>query len=64
MPTMLLIGEPNDGDWPAAELPVKVIDDLATTKFLHFKGEISPRASCRSGHRPHGGHGPDVHDRQ
>ena len=41
----LLIGEPNDGDWPAAELPAKVIDDLVTTKFLHFKGELSPPAS-------------------
>jgi hypothetical protein len=42
MPGDAVIGQPNDGDWPAAEVPVSVIDDKASTKFLHFKGETEP----------------------
>ena len=41
-------GVPNDGlqdgsgnfGWPAAEVPALAFDGKATTKFLHFKGEI------------------------
>jgi len=33
-------GVPNDGDWPSAEIPSQAIDDKASTKYLHFKGEI------------------------
>jgi hypothetical protein len=32
-------GYPDDGDWPAAEAPMYVIDDNPGTKFLHFKGD-------------------------
>ncbi len=39
-PGDVLQGVPNDGDWPGAEIPAKIIDDSASTKFLHFKGEI------------------------
>jgi hypothetical protein len=35
-------GIPNDGDWPAAEAPRFTIDNSASTKFLHFKGDIGP----------------------
>jgi hypothetical protein len=35
-------GVPNDGDWPGAETPDKVIDNSSSTKFLHFKGELLP----------------------
>jgi hypothetical protein len=35
-------GVPNDGDWPGGETPDLAIDDDATTKFLHFKGETEP----------------------
>ena len=35
-------GVPNDGDWPGAEVPANAIDNSASTKFLHFKGELVP----------------------
>ncbi|MEN6428797.1 MAG: LamG-like jellyroll fold domain-containing protein [Phycisphaerales bacterium] len=35
-------GVPNDGDWPGAEHPALAIDNNASTKFLHFKGDIQP----------------------
>jgi hypothetical protein len=43
-------GVPNDGvttgggnhGWPANEHPALAIDNSATTKFLHFKGELEP----------------------
>ena len=35
----VVIGEPNDGDWPGAETPNLAVDDNVSTKFLHFKGE-------------------------
>jgi len=45
-----LRGVPNDGvntggntaGWPAAEAPRFTIDNSASTKFLHFKGEVEP----------------------
>jgi hypothetical protein len=37
-----VIGDPNDGDWPAAETPDLAIDDDVNTKYLHFKGEVQP----------------------
>ncbi len=37
-PGDIVQGVPNDGDWPGAEIPAKIIDDSANTKFLHFKG--------------------------
>jgi len=33
-----VIGVPNDDDWPTAEAPEYVIDDVSSTKYLHFKG--------------------------
>ena len=45
-----LVGLPNDGvnaggdtsGWPAAEVPINMIDDSVATKFLHFKGDVEP----------------------
>ena len=34
-----VLGVPNDGDWPGGETPDLAIDNDASTKFLHFKGE-------------------------
>lgn len=31
-----VIGQPNDGRWPAGELPAYAIDDKLDTKYLHF----------------------------
>lgn len=33
-----VVGYPNDDDWPPAETPPLVIDNDASTKYLHFKG--------------------------
>jgi len=38
----VVVGVPDDGDWPAAEYPGLVIDDDTATKFLHFKGATEP----------------------
>jgi len=39
-PGDLVVGVPDDGDWPGAETPDLAVDDDTGTKFLHFKGEI------------------------
>lgn len=39
-PADLVRGVPNDGDWPAAEMPAFAVDDNVSTKFLHFKGAV------------------------
>jgi len=41
-PDDLVVGVPDDGDWPAAETPNLCIDNNVATKFLHFKGETQP----------------------
>jgi len=41
-PGDILVGVPNDNDWPGAEAPPNVIDDNVNTKYLHFKGETQP----------------------
>jgi hypothetical protein len=41
-PADAVIGVPDDGDWPAAEIPAYAFDDDSATKFLHFKGETEP----------------------
>jgi len=41
-PNDVTVGEPNDGDWPEAEVPAQCIDDDAGTKYLHFKGSDEP----------------------
>jgi hypothetical protein len=33
-----VIGQPNNVNWPGAEVPANVIDDKVSTKFLHFSG--------------------------
>ena len=38
----VILGVPNDGDWPGAETPDLAIDNDVTTKYLHFKGETEP----------------------
>ncbi|RPJ39694.1 MAG: hypothetical protein EHM35_01715 [Planctomycetaceae bacterium] len=40
----IIVGVPNDGDWPKQESPARVIDDHANTKYLHFKGDRVPDA--------------------
>jgi len=37
-PGDIVIGVPNDDDWPTDEAPEYVIDDASSTKYLHFKG--------------------------
>ena len=37
-PGDVVVGVPNDNDWPAAEYPDLAIDDDVTTKYLHRKG--------------------------
>jgi len=32
----IVVGVPNDNDWPAAEYPALAIDDDVNTKYLHF----------------------------
>ena len=41
-PGDLVVGVPNDNDWPGGESPPLAIDDNVSTKFLHFKGETQP----------------------
>ena len=41
-PGDVVVGDPNDGDWPGGEYPALAIDDDVTTKFLHFGGETGP----------------------
>ncbi|MBN1844937.1 MAG: hypothetical protein JW810_04590, partial [Sedimentisphaerales bacterium] len=41
-PGNAIIGIPNDNDWPGAETPPLSIDNVVTTKYLHFKGETQP----------------------
>jgi hypothetical protein len=42
VPSDIVQGVPNDGDWPGAETPPLAIDDKANTKYLHFKGDFNP----------------------
>ncbi|MFZ2145748.1 MAG: PA14 domain-containing protein [Sedimentisphaerales bacterium] len=42
VPSDIVKGVPNDGDWPGAETPPLAIDDKANTKYLHFKGDFNP----------------------
>jgi hypothetical protein len=41
-PADVIVGVPNDGDWPGAETPNLALDNNTATKFLHFKGETEP----------------------
>jgi hypothetical protein len=41
-PDDLVVGVPNDGDWPGGETPDLAVDDNTGTKYLHFKGETEP----------------------
>jgi len=41
-PGDVVVGVPDDGDWPVAERPELAIDDNVNTKYLHFKGDFSP----------------------
>ena len=43
-PDDVIIGVPNDGDWPSQERPALAIDDHVNTKYLHFKGDRRPDA--------------------
>lgn len=38
-PGDVILGVPNDSDWPGGESPNLAIDDDTSTKYLHFKGE-------------------------
>lgn len=40
----IIVGVPNDGDWPSQENPALAIDDHENTKYLHFKGDRVPDA--------------------
>ncbi len=40
----IIVGVPNDGDWPKQESPASAIDDHENTKYLHFKGDRVPDA--------------------
>jgi hypothetical protein len=40
----IVVGVPNDGDWPSQERPALAIDDHVNTKYLHFKGDRVPDA--------------------
>jgi hypothetical protein len=42
LPGDIVQGVPNDGDWPAGEIPAYEIDDNVNTKYLHFKGDFDP----------------------
>ena len=42
VPSDIVQGVPNDGDWPGAETPPLAIDDKVNTKYLHFKGDFNP----------------------
>jgi hypothetical protein len=41
-PADVIVGVPNDGDWPGAEHPALAFDNNVATKYLHFKGETQP----------------------
>jgi hypothetical protein len=41
-PRDLVIGVPDDGDWPDGETPLLAVDNSANRKFLHFKGFSEP----------------------
>jgi hypothetical protein len=41
-----VVGIPTNGNWPAAETPMKVIDNDVGTKFLHFSGKTEPTGFC------------------
>jgi len=41
-PDDVVVGVPNDGDWPDGEIPDLAIDNDVNTKFLHFKGFSEP----------------------
>jgi hypothetical protein len=41
-PRDIVVGIPNDKDWPAGESPMLTVDNRSDTKFLHFKGELQP----------------------
>jgi hypothetical protein len=43
-PDDVIVGVPDDGDWPSQERPALAIDDHANTKYLHFKGDRVPDA--------------------
>jgi hypothetical protein len=43
-PGDVVVGVPDDGDWPAAKKPEQAIDDNVNTKYLHFKGDFNPNA--------------------
>ncbi len=36
--TDVVVGVPDDGDWPGGEMPNLAIDNNSNTKFLHYKG--------------------------
>jgi hypothetical protein len=42
VPSDIIQGVPNDGDWPAAEAPANAFDNNVNTKYLHFKGDFDP----------------------
>ncbi len=42
----VVVGVPNDGDWPSQERPELAIDDHDNTKYLHFKGDRVPDAGA------------------
>ena len=42
LPGDIVVGVPDDGDWPGAEHPALAIDDNVNTKYLHFKGDFNP----------------------
>ena len=41
-PGDIIVGVPDDGDWPGGEAPPLAIDDDTATKYLHFKGDFDP----------------------
>jgi hypothetical protein len=41
-PGDLVVGVPNDEDWPGGETPDLCIDNNDLTKYLHFKGDEGP----------------------
>jgi hypothetical protein len=42
VPSDIVKGVPDDGDWPGGEHPGLAIDDNTGTKYLHFKGDFDP----------------------
>ncbi len=43
-PDDIIVGVPNDNDWPSQERPALALDDHTNTKYLHFKGDRVPDA--------------------